>query len=81
MDLCHVDQAGFAPTAPTSYRWGLVRQRVTVPYEAPQGRRVNAIGGYFSHGPLADTFSFLTFASLPSSRAKQARKSEAERAR
>lgn len=80
MDLCHVDQAGFAPTAPTSYSWGLVGQRVTVPYEAPQGRRVHAIGGYFSHGPLAGTFSFLTFASLPHSRAKQPRKSAAERA-
>lgn len=51
-----------------------------MPYEAPQGRRVNAIGGYFSHGPLAGAFSFLTFARLSRSRAKQARKSEAERA-
>jgi hypothetical protein len=57
-----------------------VGQRVRVPYEAPQGRRVNAIGGYFSHGPQAGTFSFLTFAALPRSRAKQPRKSAGERA-
>jgi hypothetical protein len=80
LDLCHVDQAGFAPTMPTSYSWSAIGQRLTVPYEAPQGRRVNAIGGYFSHGPLAGSFSFVTFASLPRSRAKQVRKSEAERA-
>lgn len=80
MDLCHVDQAGFAPTLPTSYSWSPVGQRLAVPYEAPQGRRVNAIGGYFSHGPLAGTFSFVTFASLPRSHAKKPRKSEAERA-
>jgi hypothetical protein len=80
LDLCHVDQAGFAPALPTSYSWSPVGQRLAVPYEAPQGRRVNATGGYFSHGPLADIFSFVTFASLPRSRAKQTRKSAAERA-
>jgi len=53
---------------------------LTVPYEAPQGRRVNAIGGYFSHGPLAGGLSFLTFASLPRSRSKQARTSPSEQA-
>lgn len=80
MDLCHVDQAGFALTLPTNYSWGPVGQRLGIPYEAPQGRRVNAVGGYFSHGPQAGTLSFLTFAALPRSRAKQPRKSAAERA-
>jgi hypothetical protein len=46
-----------------------------IPYEAPQGRRVNAIGAYFSHGPRAGRFDFETFASLPKSRAKKQRKS------
>jgi hypothetical protein len=51
-----------------------------VPYEAPQGRRVNAIGAYFSHGPQAGEFHFETYARLPESRAKQPRKTPAERA-
>ena len=80
MDLCHLDQVGFAPTAPTTYSWGAVGQRLVVPYEAPQGRRVNAMGAYFTHGPLAGAFPFVSFASLPKSRAKQPRKTEAERA-
>ena len=45
-----------------------------IPYEAPQGRRVNAIGAYFSHGPQAGTFAFETYASLPKNRAKKQRK-------
>ena len=51
-----------------------------IPYEAPQGRRVNAIGLYFTHGPAAGRFTFETAASLPKSRAKKARKSPAEQA-
>ncbi len=46
-----------------------------IPYEAPQGRRVNAIGAYFSHGPRAGRLDFETYASLPQSRAKKQRKS------
>jgi transposase len=48
-----------------------VGERLQVPYEAPQGRRVNAIGAYFSHGPLAGHFVFETYARLPESRAKK----------
>jgi len=51
-----------------------------IPYEAPQGRRVNAIGLYFTHGPEAGRFTFETAATLPESRAKKARKSPAEQA-
>jgi len=51
-----------------------------IPYEAPQGRRVNAIGAYFSHGPQAGQFMFQTYAAVPESRSKKARKSLAERA-
>jgi len=45
-----------------------------IPYEAPQGRRVNAIGAYFTHGPEAGRFEFATYASLPKSKAKKQRK-------
>lgn len=36
-----------------------------MPYEAPQGRRLNVIGGYFSHGPQQGEFRFATFARVP----------------
>ncbi len=65
MDLAHVDEAGFALTQPTTTSWGPVGKRLCVPYIAPQGRRLNVIGGYFSHGPQAGEFQFATFASLP----------------
>jgi DDE superfamily endonuclease len=55
-------------------------ERLLIPYEAPQGRRVNAIGAYFSHGPMTGQFDFQTYAALPESRSKKARKSLAERA-
>ena len=55
-------------------------ERLTIPYEAPQGRRVNAIGVYFSHGPQAGDFQFESYASLPKSKAKKRRKSLSEQA-
>jgi hypothetical protein len=58
-------------TLPTCYSWYPIGQVLRVPYEAPQGRRVNAIGAYFSHGPEAGRFEFETYASLPKSRAKK----------
>lgn len=51
-----------------------------VPYEAPQGRRVNALGAYFSHGEWAGRFEFETYATLPKSRSKKARRTLSERA-
>jgi DDE superfamily endonuclease len=57
-----------------------VGERLSIPYEAPQGRRVNALGLYVSHGPAAGRFVFETAASLPQPRDKKARKSLAERA-
>ena len=83
MDLCHLDEAGFAPTLPTSYSWFPVGERLCVPYEAPKGRRVNAIGAYCSHGPRAGEFHFETYARLPERRTKKGnppRKTLAERA-
>ena len=65
MDLCHVDEAGFALTLPTTTTWGRVGQPRPVPYEAPQGRRLNVIGGYFSHGPQAGRFEFAAWAKVP----------------
>ena len=67
-------------TLPTSYSWFPVGQRLRVPYEANQGRRVNVIGAYFSHGPCAGGFEWESRVSLPKSRAKQPRKSPEERA-
>ena len=69
--MAHIDEAGFAPTQPTGSSWGPVGCPLLVPYEAPQGRRVNAIGAHFTHGPCAGEFQFASFASLPESRAKQ----------
>jgi transposase len=61
-------------TLPTCYSWFSLGEVLRIPYEAPQGRRVNAIGAYFSHGPLAGRFLFETYASLPKSKAKKQRK-------
>jgi hypothetical protein len=41
---------------------------------------VNVIGAYFSHGPLAGEFPFVSYASLPRNKAKQPRKSADEQA-
>lgn len=78
MDLCHLDEAGFAMTLPPSYSWSPVGQPLCIPYEAPQGRRVNAIGGYFSHGPHAGRFEYAVYASLPKHKSKKQRKSPQE---
>ncbi len=61
-------------TLPPCYSWSPVGKPVLVAYEAPQGRRVNALGAYFSHGPLAGRFVHEVYASLPKSRAKKRRK-------
>jgi hypothetical protein len=51
-----------------------------VPYQAPQGRRVNALGAYFAHGPQAGRLDFQSWAVLPKSRAKTPRTTPEERA-
>lgn len=71
MDVAHVDEAGFALTQPTRSSWRPVGRSLGVPYEAPQGRRVNAIGAHFTHGPRAGELQFVSYASLPQSHAKQ----------
>lgn len=58
-------------TLPTSYSWSPVGQALQVPYEAPQGRRINVIGGYFSHGCEVGRFEFASYASLPKAMSKR----------
>jgi hypothetical protein len=80
INLCHLDEAGFALTLPTTYTWYLQGERLRVPYQAPQGRRVNAIGAYFSPGPQAGRLEFQSWAVLPKTRAKAPRTTPEERA-
>src|SRR5919199_3073012 len=80
IDLCHLDEVGFAMTLPTTYSWFLQGERLEVPYEAPQGRRVNAIGAHFTHGPEAGRLEYQSWAVVPKSRAKQPRLSDEARA-
>jgi len=76
--VCHLDEAGFAMTLPVCRSWFPVGARLAVPDEAPQGRRVNAIGAHLTHGPAAGRFASQTWATLPKRRAKRPRKTPAE---
>ena len=60
IDLLFLDQSGFAPTLPTSYTWGRRGRRVVVPYEAPQGRRVNVVGALAPYDPAGPSLRFAT---------------------
>jgi transposase len=57
--LYYLDECGFAPTLPTSYSWSLPGQRKFIPYEAPQGRRVNALAAYrpYDRSPRLEVFT------------------------
>ncbi len=61
-------------TLPPCRSWFPVGEQLRVPYEAPQGRRVNVIGVHFTHGPAAGRFDYQSWACLPTSRAKKQRK-------
>ena len=80
IDVAHRDEAGFALTLPTNYSWFPMGERLRIPYEAPQGRRVNTIGAYISHGVLSGRFDFATYGTIPASRAKTPRTTLAQRA-
>jgi hypothetical protein len=67
-------------TLATASSWFLRGQRLRVPYQAPQGRRVNAIGALFTHGPEAGRLEHQSWAVLPKSRAKRPRVSMEARA-
>ena len=60
IDLWCLDQSGFAPTLPTSGTWGRLGQRLRVPYQAPQGRRVNAVGALAPQDPTGPRFVYET---------------------
>jgi len=60
IDLWFLDQSGFAPTLPTGYTWGRRGHRVVVPYEAPQGRRVNVVGALAPYDPAGPRLVFAT---------------------
>jgi putative transposase len=57
--LYYLDECGFSPTLPTGYSWTLPGLRKFIPYEAPQGRRVNALAAYrpFGRSPRLDVFT------------------------
>ena len=78
IDVCYLDEAGFSMTLPPCRSWFPQGERLKVAYEAPQGRRVNAIGAHFTHGPQAGRFEYRSWACLPKSRAKKQRKSADE---
>ena len=80
IDLYHSDEVGFAMTLPVCYSWTLKGMRLYVPYEAPQGRRVNGIGAYCTHGVEAGRIVYELCASLPKNTAKKQRKTPAEQA-
>jgi putative transposase len=46
LDLDYLDECGFAPSLPCGYSWTLPGDRKRVPYEYPQGRRVNVLATY-----------------------------------
>lgn len=50
LKLYFLDESGFSPTLPTGRGWGL-GARTLVPYDAPQGRRVNVLAAYRPYGP------------------------------
>ena len=54
-------------TLSNAYSWSPVGERLYVPYEAPQGRRVNAAGALF-HG--RGRFEFITRARAPKTKRK-----------
>jgi hypothetical protein len=65
LDLCHLDEAGFSLTLPTTSSWSPVGQRLAVEYEAPEGRAVNVIGASFTHGAQRGEFRFESVAKRP----------------
>jgi putative transposase len=47
--LYYLDESGFSPSLATSWSWALTGQRKAIPYENPQGRRVNALAVWEPH--------------------------------
>jgi len=59
LTLYYLDECGFAPTLPVGYSWALPGQRKLIRYEAPRGRRVNALAAYrpFGRSPRLEVFT------------------------
>jgi putative transposase len=57
--LYYLDECGFSPTLPIGYSWTLPGERKFIRYEAPQGRRVNALAAYRPYGrsPRLEVFT------------------------
>ena len=57
--LYYLDECGFSPTLPAGYSWSLPGERRFVRYEAPQGRRVNALAALrpFGRAPRLEVFT------------------------
>jgi len=49
--LAFVDEVGFSPSQPVTASWALPGRRKLIPYENPQGRRLNALAALSHHGP------------------------------
>jgi transposase len=60
ISLWFLDQSGFAPTLPTGHSWGRLGQRLVVPYQAPQRRRVNAVGAVAPYDPAGPQLVYET---------------------
>ncbi len=56
--MAFLDQAGFAHTMPTGYTWTRIGERKIVPYEAPEGRRVNVVGALSPFDPAGPRLVF-----------------------
>jgi putative transposase len=48
----YLDECGFAPSQPVTYTWVRTRERKRVPYENPEGRRVNALAALAKGGDV-----------------------------
>ena len=59
LKLYYLDECGFAPALPTGSGWTLAGERKPVEYEAPRGRRVNALAAYrpYDRSPRLDVFT------------------------
>ena len=51
MRLAFVDEVGFSPSQPVNASWALPGQRTRIPYENPQGRRLNTMAALLPYGP------------------------------
>jgi transposase len=48
--LVYLDECGFAPSQPVTSTWVRQGERKRMPYENPEGRRINALAGLSSQG-------------------------------